>query len=305
MPEKLYHEPKRVRRVQLHNLYCLKSATHNLAMSSSESTPTPRTSLLGIGRAAGGAIVFSLPMLMTMEMWELGFYMDRLRLAVLLVSSFPMLMFLSHVSGFERTWGWKEDFRDVCLAYGVAVLVAAMVMAVLGLFDTRMSYSEILGKIALQVVPAALGALMARSQLGQDNPESERNEGYGAELGIMAVGALFLSLNVAPTEEMVLIAYRMSAWHSIALVVLSIILMHSFVYAVGFKGAGDIARDDPWWSLFLRFTMVGYAIAIGIALYCLWIFSRLDGLPLSQILGACIVLAFPAAIGAAAARLIL
>lgn len=249
--------------------------------------------------------MFSLPMLMTMEMWQLGFYMDRLRLAVLLMSSFPMLMFLSHVSGFERTWDWKEDLRDVFLAYGVAVLASATVMAVLGLLDTRMSSSEILGKIALQVVPAAVGAMMARSQLGQDNPESERDEGYGVELGIMAVGALFLSLNVAPTEEMVLIAYRMSAWHGIVLVILSIILMHGFVYAVGFKGAGDIARDDPWWSLFLRFTIVGYAIAIGIALYCLWIFSRLDGLPLSQILGASIVLAFPAAIGAAAARLIL
>ena len=274
-------------------------------MSASKSIPKPRTSFLGIGRAAGGALVFSLPMLMTMEMWELGFYMDRVRLAVLLASSFPVLMFLSHLSGFERTWGWKDDLRDVFLAYGIAILVSAIVLTVLGLLDGRMSLSEILGKIALQVVPAALGALLARSQLGQDNADRERDEGYGAELGTMAAGALFLSLNVAPTEEMVLIAYRMSAWHGIMLVILSIILMHGFVYAVGFKGAGDIAKDNPWWSLFLRFTLVGYAIAIGIALYCLWIFSRLDGLPLSQILGASIVLAFPAAIGAAAARLIL
>jgi hypothetical protein len=32
-----------------------------------------RVFLVGLGRAFGGALIFSLPMLMTMEMWWLGF----------------------------------------------------------------------------------------------------------------------------------------------------------------------------------------------------------------------------------------
>lgn len=215
-------------------------------MRSNKKTGTQRASVpIGIGRAFGGALVFSLPMLMTMEMWELGFYMDRFRLAMLLLASFPMLMFLSHYSGFERTWGWKDDLRDVFLAYVVGIIASAGIMLVLGLLDLRMSWSEILGKTALQVVPAALGALLARSQLGQDSQDGHAEDGYGAELGVMAVGALFLSLNVAPTEEMVLIAYQMSAWHSLALICLSILAMHGFVYAAGFKGGGDLSEDDP------------------------------------------------------------
>ncbi len=35
-------------------------------------------------QAFGGAILFSFPMLMTMEMWWLGFYMDGLRRRFLL-----------------------------------------------------------------------------------------------------------------------------------------------------------------------------------------------------------------------------
>lgn len=276
------------------------------AMPSTNKTGAHRASVpIGIGRALGGALVFSLPMLMTMEMWELGFYMDRMRLALLLLSSFPMLMFLSHYSGFERTWSWKDDLRDVFLAYGVGIFASSAIMLVLGLLDLRMSWSEILGKTALQVVPAALGALLARSQLGQDSQDGHANDSYGAELGVMAIGALFLSLNVAPTEEMVLIAYHMSAWHSLALISLSIFSMHGFVYAAGFNSGGDLSGDDPWWSLGLRFTLVGYALGLAIALYCLWTFSRLDGLSLSQLVAATIVLGFPASIGAAAARLIL
>lgn len=42
-------------------------------------------------------------MFMTMEMWELGFYMDRSRLFLLLIVNIPLLVILSDRIGFERT----------------------------------------------------------------------------------------------------------------------------------------------------------------------------------------------------------
>ena len=54
---------------------------------------------------------------------------------------------------------------------------------------------------------------------------------------MMAIGALFLSLNVAPTEEIILISYKMTPWHALATLALSILIMHAFVYAVAFRGA--------------------------------------------------------------------
>ena len=50
----------------------------------------------------------------------------------------------------------------------------------------------------------------------------EDEASYPGELFLMVAGALFLALNMAPTEEMILIAYRMSPIHVAALLVVSI-----------------------------------------------------------------------------------
>jgi len=81
--------------------------------------------------------------------------------------------------------------------------------------------------------------------------------------------------------------------------------MHGFVFAVEFKGGSELSQDTPWWSALLRFTLPGYAIAALIALFMLWVFGRTDGMAPEMIAMAVVVLAFPASIGAAAARLIL
>ena len=55
---------------------------------------------------------------------------------------------------------------------------------------------------------------------------------------------------------------------------------------------------------FLHFTVPGYAIALGTSLFMLWAFGRTDGQALPGTVAATVVLGFPAAIGAAAARLL-
>jgi putative integral membrane protein (TIGR02587 family) len=273
----------------------------------SESHGADQGALAGIGRAFGGALIFGLPMLMTMELWEFGFVMDRARLALLLALSVPLLVGVAHRIGFERSFNWREDLRDAFLAYGIGVAASAIVLAAFGVLKAGMPADEFIGKVALESVPAGLGALLARSQFGSmqaDRGVSEALTGYAGALFLMLVGALFLGLNVAPTEEMILISYLMTPWHSVALVLLSVILMHGFVFALDFRG-GHGQGDVPWWSNFLRFTMVGYVLALAISLYVLWTFGRTDGAAPAAVLTATVVLAFPAAIGAAAARLIL
>lgn len=268
-----------------------------------------RQFLIGLARAFGGAILFSLPILMTAEMWELGVYIDRLRLGLLLVMLFPLLIGLSHFVGFEDTFGWKDDVIDAFVAYAVGIVAAAPVLVLLGAIDASTPLDEILTKVSLQAVPASIGALLAQGQLGAGNElgrrKEKRRDTYGGELFFMAAGAIFLSLNVAPTEEMILISYRMTAWHALVLALLSIILMHAFVYSLEFSGKSEIPRDTPAWSVFVRYTVVGYAICLLISAYVLWTFGRIGGSTLEEIIMTTVVLAFPATIGAAAARLIL
>jgi putative integral membrane protein (TIGR02587 family) len=261
----------------------------------------------GLGRAFGGALIFGLPMLMTMELWQLGFAMDRGRLALLMVLAVPLLVGVAHRIGFEPSFGWREDLRDAFLAYGIGIGASAAILGVFGLLGPGMPADEMVGKVAVQSVPAALGALLGRSVLGGAHPggdDPRALEGYFGALFLMLVGALFLGLNVAPTEEMVVISLLMTPWHSLALVALSVLLMHGFVFALGFRGAAPRAAG-PWWGSFVRFTLVGYALALAVSLYVLWTFGRTDDLGAAAIVMATVVLAFPAAIGAAAARLIL
>jgi putative integral membrane protein (TIGR02587 family) len=264
------------------------------------------TFAVGLARAFAGAILFSLPMLMTMEMWELGFYADRLRLALLLFLTIPLLVGLSHYMGFEETFGWLDDAVDAFVALAVASISSVVALGLFGVINAGMASQELVGTVAIQAVPASIGAALAQSQLGGGAQEKKnRHAGYGGGLFIMAAGALFLSLNVAPTEEVVLIAHKMTPWHSLGLAVASLAIMHAFVYAVEFHGQISIRPHVSWPSEFLRFTIVGYVVVLLISLYILWTFGRTTGMAWEELLAVTIVLGFPAAIGAAAARLIL
>lgn len=259
----------------------------------------------GLGRGVAGALFLALPMLMTMEMWHLGYYMARERLLLLLLLNIPLLVLLAHRIGFEDISTWREAVRDAIIAYGIGIVTSLVVLAALGLLRGGMSAAEIVGKTALQSVPASIGAMLGRSQLGHEETDDGKKDTYPGELLLMATGALFLSLNIAPTDEIVVLAYKMTAWHALVVALLSIALMHGFVYAVSFTGGHELSPETPWWHAFVRFTLPGYVVALAICVFTLWIFERLGDSSAVEIMLSVIVLGFPASLGAAAARLIL
>ena len=116
---------------------------------------------IGLARAFGGALLFSLPMLMTMEMWELGVQMSRLRLALLLVAMFPLLVGLAFYLGFESVTSVLDAVLDAFVAIAVAALLSAAVLAVFGMLGPEHRPREWLGRIALQSVAGSIGALLA------------------------------------------------------------------------------------------------------------------------------------------------
>lgn len=263
------------------------------------------TAIKGLARAAGGALLFSLPLLMTMEMWEFGSYLNGLRLAVLLVVTVAILTALSYHIGFEETFCWKDDVRDGLAAFAVGFVVAAAALWLFGAVNSKTTFHEAVGRISLQAVPASIGACLARAQFGQTKEQDARRSGFATEMFHMCVGALFFALNLAPTEEMVLISYMMSEWHAIALIVISLLVLHAFVYAVEFHGQVPRPEDAHPVGVFMRYTLSGYALAFLASGAILWSFGRFEGSGFVPGLMCVIVLAFPAAVGAAAARLLL
>jgi putative integral membrane protein (TIGR02587 family) len=262
-----------------------------------------------MGRAVAGALLFSIPLYMTMEMWWLGFSMNRWRLALFTLVTLLLLVGVAYYRGLDDRQDLREAVIDAFLGYGVGVIVGTLFLYLVGVIEPGMSADEIVGKVALQATAGGLGALLARGQLGQREEKPEEQEPpaqrYLGELFIMLVGALFVASTLAPTEEMLLIAYQITPWHALALVALSLGVLHAFVYAVEFRGQHHRGEDESVWSAFRRFTVVGYVLVLLASLYMLWSFGRLDGTAFTPALHYAVVLAVPGTLGAAAARLIL
>jgi len=257
-----------------------------------------------LGRAFGGALLFSLPLLMTMEMWWFGFVLAPWRLATFLLAALPLLLGLAYYAGFSaRHRGLAHALLDTAAALAVGYAAAAAGLLLFGVLEPGAPPHQIAGQLTLQAVAGAMGALLAGRQLsgGEDDVGDEEEAQYLGELFLMIAGALFLALNMAPTEEMILIAYRMGAVHAVALVIASLVIMHTLVYLVGFAGQEEQGKPV---TAFVHFTLAGYGLVLLTALAVLWVFGRTEGHGLAEIVDAVVVLAFPGAIGAAAARLL-
>ncbi len=264
----------------------------------------------GVARAFGGAVLFAFPLLMTMEMWQLGFSMSRVRLALFIAVTLPLLFGLSYYSGFEKTESRAEDAEDAFVAFGVGFLAATLMLALFGMITWDMPLGEIVGKIGVQTVPASIGAIVASKQFHSggdtenDEEEEEKRASYPGELFLMAAGAIFVAFNVAPTEEMILIAFTMTPWHAVALALVSVAMLHGFVYTVGFAGQEEKPGYAGFGLTFLHFTVAGYGIALLVSLYVLWTFERTVDVHFAEVAMMMVVMAFPAALGAAMARLV-
>jgi len=257
---------------------------------------------LGLARAGAGALIFGFPLLMTMEMWELGFYIGRHRLALFLVVTVLVVFGLSRFAGFRDDTDIYDDALDTMSAMLVGVVVSTALLLLFGLIGPNLSWRETVGMVAIQAAPASMGAMLANKQLQtrKEGAEKEDRAGYLGQLFLMTAGALFIAFNVAPTEEMILIGFKMTPWHAVALVGLSLLVLHALVFTVGFAGQ---ETSDNVWRAFFHFTLAGYGAALLVSLYVLWTFGRLDG-GLGDAVLAAAVLGFPAALGAALARLV-
>jgi putative integral membrane protein (TIGR02587 family) len=171
-----------------------------------------------------------------------------------------------------------------------------------------MGWRDAAGKIAVQLVPAGIGATIARSQLGmqeEQQDEQERRDTVPGELFLMLAGALFVGFNVAPTDEIALIAQQVTYGHALAIVVGTVLAMHALVYGLRFRGQHDVREGFSHVSEFISLTVTGYVLALAISTHVLWMLGRLDGVGWQPALVMVVVLGLPAGLGAATARVIL
>jgi len=259
----------------------------------------------GLGRALIGASLFALPLYMTMEMWQFGFAMDRTRLAVLLMATFPILVGLSYFAGFERAFGLVDHLLDAFAAFAVAAFAGACVLAMLGVLGASQPFQEWLGKIAVVSFPGSIGALLADKQMaGEGARDIDAERSYGGRIFLMGVGALFIALNVAPTEEVTLIAHQIGPWQAMLLAFVSLSLLHALLFWVNLPGREARKGRAGFVSVLLRYSLAGYGVCALASLLLLWAFGRTDGVGFGELVEFVAVLSFPAVLGAGLAHFV-
>ena len=238
-----------------------------------------------------------------------GFYVYRWRLALLIAIMIPAIIGTAYYAGLRENTTWISAAVDGITAYAVGAVASMVILALTGIITWGMPWREIAGKVAIQSTVAGFGAAVARGELGgggQGNKVAkEKRGGYAFELLSVAVGAFYLSSTVAATMEMILIPFKMTMWHALALVLFELVLGHAFVHTMKFEGAPQVPEDVPEWSLFVRYTLPSYVIALGVAAYMLWTFGRFEIYSPHWMVMYTVALGLPASIGGAAGRIIL
>lgn len=264
------------------------------------------------GRGALGAMLVSMPMLATMEMWWHGFLMPPWIMILFLSANFGVLIVLEYYSGFHETGSLGAEIRDALSAYGIGLIVAAAVLGMFSVLRPGMGAHELIGKIVLQSAPLGIGASIAISQLGGRTDEGEEGEarkeraGLAGSLTLSLAGAWYFGFNIAPTEEPLMIGAGLEWWHAVLLILGALAISHAIVYSLGFMGGHALPEEGPWWRAVLSYGVGSTIIALAAGAFFLFAFGRIGPdtalLPALKMIS---VMGFVNAFGAAAAKLIL
>src|SRR5690606_31587797 len=144
--------------------------------SSTKNSPQ-QSQWIGVGRAVGGAFVSGLPLMMTMEMWRLGFYIEPLRLLALILISLPVLVCVSSVTGFRESRELLDNIIDVFVAYAFGFVISAVVLLLFNTVTWNNFFDINFQIVMLQAIPASFGALLARSEMGSGEHDASAEKG--------------------------------------------------------------------------------------------------------------------------------
>jgi putative integral membrane protein (TIGR02587 family) len=272
-------------------------------------------SLADYRRGVAGGLLFSLPLLYTMEVWWAGFLAGPLRLLALLAVTFVLLIGYNHFAGLRRDISFAATVGEAFEELGIGLVLSALVLWLTGRIDAGMGVAEVVGKTVVESAVVAIGVSVGKAQLGsgggrrhhadQGRQRTAPEPGFAGQLVIAACGAVLIAGNVAPTEEIVVIAAETAAGKIFGLLVLSLLVTAAVLYHADFRGAEQQVPRPAGPADMVGGTLVMYGVGLAVAAAQLWFFGRFEGVSPAVGVAQIVVLAFPAALGASAGRLLL
>ena len=282
------------------------------AVDAARRPPSIRASIEEYARGLVGGLLFSLPLLYTMEVWWTGAIVQPYRLLILLPFTYVLLLGYNRFAGIRRDSSWVEVAIDSVEELGLGVVTAAGVLFLLGRIGPGFSFEEILGKVIIEAAIVAIGFSIGTAQLGagdeedsgKDDEDSRDSWPFAREVVIAFCGAILFAANVAPTEEILVIAVETSPLRLLGLAITSFAMGSIILHFSKMKRSTAAMRDDERMATLFGSTIM-YAVSLGASAILLWFFGRFDGVAFDVALSQLVVLGFPAILGASTGRFLL
>ncbi|CAM4125243.1 TIGR02587 family membrane protein [Corallococcus sp. ZKHCc1 1396] len=272
-----------------------------------------RDSLREYGRGIAGGLLFSLPLLYTMEVWWAGFISHPLSVLGYLVGTYVLLLGYNRFGGFRRDVDWFGVFTDSLEELGLGLVVSTGVLVLIGRITEGTSLQEAVGMVVVEAGTVAIGVSVGSAQFGgqhrEEDPEEDKRrlesaEHVPAQLVIAFCGATLFAANVAPTEEIVMIALETPPGRLLGLALLSMLLGGLILFQSDFTKAHRFTRRRMRRDV-LAGTVVTYALALVCSALVLWFFGRFAGNGLGVCVAQVVVLGLASTLGASAGRLLI
>src|SRR3712207_287407 len=114
-------------------------------------------SLREYARGIAGGLLFSLPLLYTMEVWWAGFTTHPWRLALYVAATFALLLGYNYFLGLRHDSCFEEVVIDSVEEMGLGLLVAFLFLWLLGRVGLDMPAGEVIGKTVSEGMTVAVG----------------------------------------------------------------------------------------------------------------------------------------------------
>lgn len=123
-------------------------------------------SLKEYGRGIIGGLIFSLPIIYTMEMWWAGFTLPPEKLLLNVVVTYLLLLGYNNFCGIHHDHTFWDVCRESVEEIGIAFLATFLFLWLIGRLDLSMSISEMAGKTIVETMIVAIGISVGTEQLG-------------------------------------------------------------------------------------------------------------------------------------------
>ncbi|PHM07479.1 TIGR02587 family membrane protein [Nostoc sp. 'Peltigera malacea cyanobiont' DB3992] len=275
-------------------------------------------------RGACGGFLFGIPLLYTMEVWWIGSLAKAQFIMTAIALMFIVVYLLNQIEGFrKRRYSWlaAQAAIDTVEAIAIGIACSTFVLLLLRELTPETSLKESLGKIIFESVPFALGVALANQLLGE--AENSNGKGQGSErennttknkgdelhatftdVGGTLIGATIIAFNIAPTDEIPMLAAATSPPWELAMIAASLLISYGIVFQAGFSNQQKRKEQKGIFQRPSSETIMSYLVSLLAGAFMLWFFQKLTlSDPWTMWLDHTLILGLPATIGGAAGRL--